>query len=689
MSYDAQYFGERFSTSLSLTAKELATAQKGKYDIKENTKTTGQCTGEDLINIGFDYTDLNQVKRKCDSLPECRSFMWSEHEVDDKGGLVSKAYFCKVDVYYERSAPQEHFAVARRTQVSQWLKSQDAMEMLYKIGLSETVPKLLNTMFGAYGEMYGFKFKPSVTVDDKHDHWLQIKIEPTTGEYDKITTQMHKNLLCAVRAVALMEHGEGAEINCDLLATSIDGAFQERGKKYSLEWSSTQKIAKSQMLQYESELDEQVGVVMGVDPAGTTRKLLKVTHEDIDANQKDMQAREKKEEVKAKVLDDGGKITAMIKKTYVDSQDLKESVHLMTLVVQQRLATLALKEMKVVLAHMDGSLPPLKLVAQALQKRMPVLKSITISKFYLQCVYGSCDGEKIQDPEFSVCFTEIGCAKSGGNTPGMPMLSQWINDQAVALIGSWMKKMLKFGTVTVETPAGVKAHTKTVHVANKMFQLQIPGMYNVENVTMMYPTSVRTEKLQAFEQGTVDVPNEDAIVAHTLMPEEFQEKHLEKDLVSGVTDPELQATMRAGFEMELKKDEEQDPDLFHLQNSSTKIIDTDLMQENDRDDAKLMTDHAEDSDKTVEPAEHMHVVGLAEYHAKRQRQHSSDSDFAKFIAQSDNMIHGIASVRKQAIPQQASSKMSLKHRAMQTDIESVERKRVSEEEVHHSCPSLV
>jgi len=202
---------------------------------------------------------------------------------------------------------------------------------------------------------------------------------------------------------------------------------------------------------------------------------------------------------------------------------------------------------------------PVQRVAAALAKKMPELKSIAVSRIYLQCLFWpqECDPKVVEVPEITVCFTYMGCLSSNESTmtekPTMSTFLEWIKTEAQKATLDFFESLLEFESTTLKMPDSLEYIFQEVTVGGKGKTLQLStGRVETVPLSIRYPVAVKESALQAFENAPTE--SRDDVDKNDILPAPFTPNGVVDKVLDKVTDSdEVYNTMGSGIDMKRRK----------------------------------------------------------------------------------------------------------------------------------------
>lgn len=193
-----------------------------------------------------------------------------------------------------------------------------------------------------------------------------------------------------------------------------------------------------------------------------------------------------------------------------------------------------------------------KRVADAYAKHMPKLKSVTVDRIYLQCMYRPelCDATLIKEPDIRVCFTVLGClsSKTSKLKPTIATLQKWIENEAQRLTLEWFESMLEYKEAHIRMPFGVVYVLQSVTIKGQgpaKDMTMLTGGIASKPRSIRVPVGVDEEALAAFERDAVAEAGAEVDTDH-ILPEPFTESGEEREALKDLKDDGAAVTMGAG-----------------------------------------------------------------------------------------------------------------------------------------------
>jgi hypothetical protein len=497
--YAAAYFGRPYESSLRFSLEDMAKVSVGTY-----TMSKGQaynCALNELIEIGFGY-DIAKAKTKCDLVESCKSFML------DPGS--KKAWFCSAPATGLESA--FGFVTAQLTSTKTALLHGKDMAGLVRIGMQLTFPDLMRKKFEDHGFMYGFKFTPTFKVLDQA-HWMVLDVRPTVMGEETLTSNMKIALLGAVKHAMMIPHHDdgGAFTDGKVTSTTIAGAVQAKIAK--MKALSEHKI-KELTHRVHSEI-EKAKQLLGAGDG--------IRHEDmidkVEAATEAAKAAVMKGHFKYKDLSEQEASNKIAGYDSTSGKILAEAKSKLE-AVSQKLST--------AMAADSAAAHAVSKVAKALQKKMPKLTAVHVSKVYVECLYnGKCNAKQAKEPTIKVCFTEIGCSEVE-LYPGTMVLQEWIKTTAKQTMVKFMRQYLTYKDVTVQFPDFVQSHDVPVSFNEKHIVLKEPVKVISEKRVLQIPTGVNEASLNTWASQPAEQVAVHEIAQHDMPPSLSADREMNK-----------------------------------------------------------------------------------------------------------------------------------------------------------------
>jgi hypothetical protein len=195
-----------------------------------------------------------------------------------------------------------------------------------------------------------------------------------------------------------------------------------------------------------------------------------------------------------------------------------------------------------------------KRVADVYAKHMPKLKSITVDRIYLQCIYRPevCNTQLVKRPEITVCFTSLGClsSKTSKLKPTAATMQMWINKETQKLTLKWFESMLKYEHRDILMPHGVEYVFQPITITGQgEHEVEVlTGGVETKPRTIRYPVGVHEEALRAFESAAAQPGAGSGAHVDTdhILPEPFTEEGEEEEALKDLKNDDAANTMHVG-----------------------------------------------------------------------------------------------------------------------------------------------
>jgi hypothetical protein len=433
--YNVDYFGKTRTTSIAYSLAQVL--DTANKGKYAVRKGYGSCKDKQFVGQVGIFKSMDDAQAACDALKDCASVMWSE----DHHQNYHNAWFCKDDMS-QSMQPADGWTVASRTSTTQTLLSQTEATSLMQVGIASHLPTAISNAFKDHAAKYGFEFSP--TVRNKHNsHWLDLEVTPTKEGAKAVKDAIKQATTDAVRDIALKVE-----------ATSSGSSEPLSRDAFEVKLAAV-----------ESSIRDQAAAVVQ-----------KATSTGEDISDLDLK-----------------------KASFSTPAELQSAVKKAAAQVENDATTLDHSALKTIEARLNAATAPVKQCSSTLQQKLPQLESLSVSKIYLECLYGNkkCDSSLVKSPQIEVCLKGMGC-KSGA-APRLEQMTAWIQSHAKALTTEMLENVLEFKTTEVALPKRVEGTAKEVTVGSHTSVVKFPSKLVQTKIRVRTPVGVQAAKLKAIQ----------------------------------------------------------------------------------------------------------------------------------------------------------------------------------------------
>jgi hypothetical protein len=547
--YTASYFGKLFKKTLKLNLASMVNSYKGDYVMKQGV---AKCALDQVLHVGMRFNSVAQAKRKCDSIRTCKSFTWTAAPVENPKDKM--AVFCSEDLFKvaKKTTNKANLLMQKRAS-TQTILGNNQLKGLVSEGMFTSIPKLFTKLFDEHAVKYGFQFKPKV-VYKKNGAWLKIVVKPTKKGFMAVQKMMRTAFLGAVAHATIMPlHGYGFKQvlceGCDEKNT-VEQAVASRAH-----WVTDNLDEKMEFIKSEAEnCVNEVSLLLGQKAKYKVNKLVAKSDAISQAQYEEYRKRYLQPKKRGKSFNkkEYEKENSLMKLQSITKDSLEKEIDAAAKKVQGMAESNVKAIQATTLKMIQKSSKAVITVAQVLEKRLPKLKSVSVSNVYLGCLYkpSTCDRTLVKTPTIRACFTQVGCVEKR-DLPGMAELRTWLTFKAKELMALRLSELLVYKPVNVEIPMDMRAKNQGFSVQGKRVDARVPIAVENKIMKIKHPQGVNTALLKKFSEMAIEKVKRSDIAKHE-MPKQFRKSGMVNKMIKNIKNPEAHAQADAQISKEVR-----------------------------------------------------------------------------------------------------------------------------------------